>query len=540
MNKANNGVVYTQEWVVEFMLDCCGYDSELDLTSRRIVEPSCGRGAFLIPIVKRLLTSMEIHGKSPELLKHSLLAFEVDRPNLEHCRQELHGILLEAGIDEILAEEILSHWLTEADYLTNCPLDTADYIVGNPPYIRATEIDQERREAYVKTCKTMTPGTDIYIGFLETALRSLSVGGVMSFICADRWMHNAYGKKLRRMVADHYSVELVLKMHDVDAFASKVSAYPAITQIRNAEQSKAVLAVMNEGFSATSVPAFLSWLFDKNSASLKRKDCQANKLSHWFSFDTSWPLTTPERLSFLNQLEGEFAPLQCDTTGTKVGIGVATGRDDVFIIDDPNTIEKELLIPLVTSQQTKEGRLVPKDVWLLNPWNDDGSLIDLKHYPKAGKYLADKEDLLRSRHVAKKSDERHWYRTIDKVHPELTTKPKLLLQDMVSSIHPVYDSGSYYPHHNLYWITSEKWDLEVLGGLLLSKFAEIIVDAYGVKMRGGTYRLQAQYLRKIRLPDPDTLDDITSTKLKTAFKTSNRDLANEASLAAFGLERIPV
>jgi adenine-specific DNA-methyltransferase len=30
----------------------------------------------------------------------------------------------------------------------------------------------------------------------------------------------------------------------------------------------------------------------------------------------------------------------------------------------------------------------------------------------------------------------------------------------------VLDRGETYPHHNLYFIESDTWDLEVLGGLL--------------------------------------------------------------------------
>ncbi len=76
---------------------------------------------------------------------------------------------------------------------------------------------------------------------------------------------------------------------------------------------------------------------------------------------------------------------------------------------------------------------------------------------------------------------------------------------MKAAAHPVLDEGGFYPHHNLYFVVSDVWDLEVLGGLLLSDIANLFVGAYCVKMRGGTYRFQAQYLRKIRVPDPESI-----------------------------------
>lgn len=59
--------------------------------------------------------------------------------------------------------------------------------------------------------------------------------------------------------------------------------------------------------------------------------------------------------------------------------------------------------------------------------------------------------------------------------------------------------------------------MRVLGGLLLSRVAEAFVEAYAVKMRGGTLRFQAQYLRKIRVPDPAAISESDQVALSEAF-----------------------
>jgi hypothetical protein len=69
---------------------------------------------------------------------------------------------------------------------------------------------------------------------------------------------------------------------------------------------------------------------------------------------------------------------------------------------------------------------------------------------------------------------------------------------------PVYDEGRYYPHHNLYHVTSEVWDLKLLGGILLSRLGQFFIECYAVRMSGGYLRFQAQYLRRIRVPRPST------------------------------------
>ena len=51
---AEPGVVFTKDWVVDFVLDVAGYTADDDLLSGCVVEPSCGDGAFLGHIVSRL------------------------------------------------------------------------------------------------------------------------------------------------------------------------------------------------------------------------------------------------------------------------------------------------------------------------------------------------------------------------------------------------------------------------------------------------------------------------------------------------------
>lgn len=70
----------------------------------------------------------------------------------------------------------------------------------------------------------------------------------------------------------------------------------------------------------------------------------------------------------------------------------------------------------------------------------------------------------------------------------------------------------------------------------MSDIAEAFIDAMGVKMRGGTKRFQAQYLRLIHVPEPDSISDEISYQLKKAFENNDRKAASKAAVAAYGLE----
>ena len=75
----------------------------------------------------------------------------------------------------------------------------------------------------------------------------------------------------------------------------------------------------------------------------------------------------------------------------------------------------------------------------------------------------------------------------------------------------------------------------MLGGLLLSRVAQLFIEAYCVKMRGGTLRFQAQYLRRIRLPDPATLSDEVCDRFRDAFRSRDAEEATVAAIEAYGI-----
>ncbi len=264
---------------------------------------------------------------------------------------------------------------------------------------------------------------------------------------------------------------------------------------------------------------------------------EAARLPGWFEGASSWPAGSPEELAVLADLEARFPPLEDRRTGTRVGIGVATGADSVFLTDDPDLVEQDRLLPLVMAADTRGGTVAWSGKYLVSPWRD-GTVVDLEEYPRLRRYLGANEQVVRQRYVAQRNPA-HWYRTIDRVEPGLRQRSKLLLPDLKASIHPVLEDGRLYPHHNLYFVRSDTWDLEVLGGLLLSDVANLFVGAYCVKMRGGCYRFQAQYLRRIRLPHATSLHADDKRALVHAFRGRDVQAATDIACRLYGIGELP-
>ena len=535
LTEIENGEVFTRQWVVETMLDLIGYTPDQDLARTRLIEPSIGLGAFILPVVERLLASAALHRNTPEELRNSVFGVDLQPVHVATCRLKVAAMLFEHGFDQRDAESLAMSWLRERDFLLDDVPGDADFVIGNPPYIRTEDLDDEVEKAYRTRWATMRGRADIYVGFYERGLSVLRPEGRLSYICADRWMHNSYGKALRGLVSTRYAVETVWQMHDVDVFEAEVSAYPAITVIANAPQHEAIFVNTSEIFGERSTREVLAFMRGQEE-SQRGNGWDGVRLPSWFETDDFWPAGSPGTIKLLERLQEHFSTLEADGT-TRISIGVATGNDKAYLVDMDTTedVEPDRLLPLVMADDIRQGFLQPPSKQLLNPWDTQGHLIDLGNYPRFAHAL-ERRPMIRERYVAKKNPGK-WYRTIDKVYPGLAERPKLLLQDMKAKITPVYEPGGLYPHHNLYYIVSDTWDLEVLGGLLLSSIAEAFVTAYGVKMRGGTLRFQAQYLRKIAVPRPDELTDEVSERLRVAFRARDRVSANLAAEDAYGLPR---
>ncbi len=529
------GEVFTRRWIVELILDLVGYTEDKDLAGRRLVEPSCGTGAFLVPVVDRLIASCRRYGRDLDSIAGAIRAFDLLEANAERARKAAAEQLVEAGLDRSSAEEMAASWVTTGDFLlAGHEPASAHHVVGNPPYIRLENVPAVVMDAYRRRCRTMRGRSDIYVGFIELGLDLLAPGGTLGFICADRWMRNQYGADLRALVAGSFAVDTVLTMHDVDAFEDHVAAYPAVVVLRNGPQGRAVVADAAATFGEPEAKELARWVRRPRRPALTTPVVEASRLDTWFAGRDLWPTGNPARLALVAELEEKFPPLQDPRTATRVGIGVATGCDAVYITKDADLVESDRLLPLLQAGDITDGDAAWSGGYLVNPWDEDG-LVDLRRHPRLRAYLRANADRLRDRHTARKNPAQ-WYRTIDRVHADLQARMKLVLPDIKAAAHPVLDHGRFYPHHNLYFVVSDTWDLEVLGGILLSHVANLFVGAYCVKMRGGCFRFQAQYVRRIRVPNFQSISRRDRRSLASAFMARDVDKATATALRLYGLD----
>ena len=133
---ADHGEVFTPSWLVEAMLDLV--KGETERIDSRFLEPACGSGNFLIPILKRKLAAVEAkYGKASDFEKqhYALLALmciygiELLADNIAECRANMLEVLAEylklepAHYFYHAASHVISRNIVHGDALT---MRTAD------------------------------------------------------------------------------------------------------------------------------------------------------------------------------------------------------------------------------------------------------------------------------------------------------------------------------------------------------------------------------------------------------------------------------
>ena len=473
-NGKEHGIVLTKSEVVKSMLDLAGYNSNVDLEDKIVIEPSAGEGAFAVEIIERLFKSSQRFLFDFKKALANLYFYEIDEQSVFLLKQRI-TILLKGKSTNCFPQ--LVHL---GDYLTlNVP--KADFIIGNPPYVRHENIPENNKIIYKSIFRTFNQRSDLYIPFFEKSLNQLKPNGTLCFISSNRWLKNQYGKNLRSLISQRFNLYQVINLEQARPFEEEVIAYPSIFHIKN------------NGYSE------ISYFYELNNinslSKIQNNTLKPNKEIHlnstkgeWFSYNT-YELKNRENLSLIEK------------QNFKIGIGVATGRDSVFIGNDlVELVEKELLIPILSSKDLKGNVLNWQGNYLINPFNPDGTLINLDIFPKAKKYFYKYKEVLQKRHVAKKNI-LNWYKTIDKVNIDLIKQPKILLPDITGNKFVFIDEGKFYPHHNLYYISSNSIEeLKILACFLMSDFVKNQLNENGNKMNGGYFRWQSQNLRKIMIP----------------------------------------
>ncbi len=247
--KHEQGRYFTPRKVVEYMLDSIGYTSDNpDIRDKTLLDLAGGSGSFLVHAARRLINSYRSKmGKIPisnvpaiiQQVKNSLFCLDInpfacylaetnlliqvidllkqvkETGNLRECAIDRFNVyntdslLLprSENIRSTLLNPVLDLELTTVSQIktrTERFTDGFDFVVGNPPYVRAEEPDQlAYRQTIVSQGRfeTLYKKWDLFIPFIEMSKRLLkSESGRLAIITSNAYENAPYAEKSREML----------------------------------------------------------------------------------------------------------------------------------------------------------------------------------------------------------------------------------------------------------------------------------------------------------------------------------------------------
>ncbi|ABM96877.1 Eco57I restriction-modification methylase domain-containing protein [Methylibium petroleiphilum] len=204
--------IYTADPVVNQLLDMLDWPNG----TRRLVDPSCGDGAFLGRALERLLLAYP--NIDDARLSHVIEGWEIHFFAVSEARARVAGVLVthgrQAADARALAEEIVRH----GDFLLEGPREPVYHaIAGNPPYLRFANVPQPLRDDYERELPDYATA-DMLHSFLDRCALSLHGDGEIACVTSDRWLFNENAARLREAIGQRLGIAHLERLDVTSAF----------------------------------------------------------------------------------------------------------------------------------------------------------------------------------------------------------------------------------------------------------------------------------------------------------------------------------
>jgi len=209
------------------------------LLELKIIDPACGSGAFLNQALEYLLREHKNLTVNLAIMGDLTAYYDIESSILEH---NLYGVDINEDAVEIAR---LSLWLRTAvsgrtltnlsdkivcrNSLLDFPFDenSFDVVIGNPPYVRNTQIPAEDKNLYDSLFYVADGQYDLYILFNELALKLSKINGMIGFIQPNKFLSSDYGLKTVNFIFHNSNIHFINNV-SLDNIFSEASVYPYI------------------------------------------------------------------------------------------------------------------------------------------------------------------------------------------------------------------------------------------------------------------------------------------------------------------------
>lgn len=245
------GEFYTPEEVIDYILDSVDYTRESVIEGKKLLDPACGSGGFLVRATNIFVEKLKNSGFDAETilrkLQESIYGFDINsfachlaetnlffqvvdivhkakenNPDFVMDRFNIYQtdslrIPEEKGELELFPGEI-AEYLIDAEVVKRIKLkqdefkDGFDFVVGNPPYVDVRKITDEEVVYLMKVYKSASNRINTYGLFIERSICLLKLKGKLGFITSNTYLTSTSYNLLRKIILDTCKIDEILEL----------------------------------------------------------------------------------------------------------------------------------------------------------------------------------------------------------------------------------------------------------------------------------------------------------------------------------------
>lgn len=464
------------------------------------LDPACGGGAFIVSLldlyqnydnveiigidnnyfscvmsrIAYFKKYMEIHGKKIDFIPILWMDFLTDIG--PYANLYSYGVKRKKIIGPL--SKLNNRGI---DYLKKIEENGLDLIIGNPPYIRIQNINKNLRGLYSRKFFSSIGRYDVFVLFIEQAIRNLKKKGKLAYICSNKFMTTSYGKGIREYLINNVAIQKIFDFTDTEMFGAMILPcvivcqkgekkdeleYTAITKTNK----KPELVVNKDEF----------WNFLKiwkentrkniiienhgnETVSIHKYICdQPSDSKPWHFLPKDIEKICKEISKNSDYLLGEIADIR---------VGLKTTCDRVFVFDKRSVpfqkkTSREFIHPLLRGKDIRKWRVPDSvDKFILYPYKTLGNKIHpitLEKYPEIKNYFYKNKKLLEARTYIKENPGREWFEIWVPHKPEIfESEIKIVTPDISPENRFAIDLNKYYCQGTCYIININQ---EILQG----------------------------------------------------------------------------
>ncbi len=250
-----------------------------------------------------------------------------------------------------------------------------DVVIANPPYISHDKIPIDKH-FLKKNYQCYEPFADIYCYFVEKAISLQNKKGVLSFITSNSYLRAEYGSPIRKLLRKENELLNIVNLEHTQMFQEVIVNVAILVSTKSFTSRKCF--VFSQPYS-DNIFNFADYITAKSI------------MYDQLKFDSkSWSLIDPVKVSIQQKMEKLGKTIE--QLGSKIRLGLATGHNKAFIIDEDkrkdiikkNRKNAEIIKPILRGRDIFRYYYAYPNSYILLTKN---GINVQKEYPDIYKYL---------------------------------------------------------------------------------------------------------------------------------------------------------